>query len=249
MKHQVPVMGDRGVHKIRILLVDQQTLMRAGLRLLLETAPDLQVVGEAQDARTALAKARDTSPDVALMELGVPGMGGLTVIEQLRQQCPLTRVLVLSPYADVASVRAALSAGSSAYVNTRATPTDLLTAIRAVAAGYPFVDSTVASPLLADLLGQLTPGQAAAPGRPRSLLSPREREVLIRLAQGYTHRQIAEQIYVSVKSVETYRARIAQKLELHSRADLIRYAHASGIFTPEMFHWRLDDSTRNGSAS
>lgn len=249
MGPQGPIRGDSDLHKIRILLVDQQTLMRAGLRLLLESAPDMQVVGEAQDARIALAKAKDTSPDVALVELGVPEMGGLTLIEQLRHQCPLTRVLVLSPYTDVASVRAALAAGGSAYVNTRATPADLLTAIRAVAAGHPFVDSTVASPLLADLLGQLTPGQAAAPSRPRSLLSPREREVLIRLAQGYTHRQIAEQIYVSVKSVETYRARIAQKLELHSRADLIRYAHASGILTPEMFHWRCDNSARNGSAS
>src|SRR5918998_5368326 len=225
MGPQGPIRGDSDLHKIRILLVDQQTLMRAGLRLLLESAPDMQVVGEAQDARIALAKAKDTSPDVALVELGVPEMGGLTLIEQLRHQCPLTRVLVLSPYTDVASVRAALAAGGSAYVNTRATPADLLTAIRAVAAGHPFVDSTLASPLLADLLGQLTPGQAAAPSRPRSLLSPREREVLIRLAQGYTHRQIAEQIYVSVKSVETYRARIAQKLELHSRADLIRYAY------------------------
>jgi two-component system response regulator NreC len=221
--------------KIRILLVDHQELLRAALRLLIATQPDLEVVGEASDGLAALANARSTTPDVVLLELGLEGSSGLTLIEQFRRQRPLTRVLVLSRAGDVASVRSALAAGGSAYLTTRAAPADLLTAIRVVAEGYSFVDPKVAGPLLHDFLGDGEPLRTAAPGHPRSLLSPREREVLILLAQGYTHRQIAAQIYVSVKSVETYRARIAQKLELHSRADLIRYAHASGLITPEMF--------------
>ena len=221
--------------KIRILLVGHQVLLRAGLRLLIAAQPELEVVGEAPEGPAALANARNTAPDVILLALGLPGSRGFTLIEQLRHQCPRARVLVLSMSADVASVRAALAAGGAAYLTIQAAPDDLLTAIHAVAQGQPFVDPTLAGPLLSDLLGQWAPRQAAA-GRPKSLLSPREREVLIRLAQGYTHRQIAAQIYVSVKSVETYRARIAQKLELHSRADLIRYAHTSGLLTPEMFH-------------
>jgi two-component system, NarL family, response regulator NreC len=231
--------------KIRILLVDHQELLRAALRLLIAAQPDLEVVGEASDGLAALANARTTTPDVILLELGLEGSRGLTLIEQFRRQRPLTRVLVLSRSADVASVRSALAAGGSAYLTTRAAPADLLTAIRAVAEGYSFVDPKVAGPLLHDFLGERAPFRTAACDHPRSLLSPREREVLILLAQGYTHRQIAAQIYVSVKSVETYRARIAQKLELHSRADLIRYAHASGLLTSEMFLSMGDEPARN----
>jgi two-component system, NarL family, response regulator NreC len=223
------------MQKIRILLVDHHVLVRAGLRILLEMEPDMLVVGEASNSPAALVQARETLPDVVLLEIGLPGISGLQVIEQLRHQCPLTRVIVLSVYADEAFVRSALAAGSSAYVTKHAAPADLLTAIHLVAQGYSFVDPAVAGPLLHRLFGKGRGRQAAAPETPLSLLSPREREVLIRLAQGYTNRQIAEQIYVSVKSVETYRARIAQKLNLHSRTDVIRYAYASGLLTLETF--------------
>jgi two-component system, NarL family, response regulator NreC len=230
------------MQKIRILLVDYQALVRAGLRLLLEAEPDIQVVGEAPNSLGALAQARETIPDIVLLKIGLPGFGGFTVIEQLRHQCPRTRVLVLSVYADEVSVRSVLAAGSSAYVSKHAAPADLLTAIRSVAQGHSFVDPTLADLLLHDRPRTHASVQAASRGRPRSLLSQREREVLIRLGQGYTNRQTAEQIHVSVKSVETYRARIAQKLELHSRADLIRYAHVSGLLTPEMFPMQRDKS-------
>jgi two-component system, NarL family, response regulator NreC len=223
------------MQKIRILLVDHHVLVRAGLRILLEMEPDMLVVGEASNSPAALAQARETLPDVVLLEIGLPGISGLKAIEQLRHQCPLTRVIVLSVYADEAFVRSALAAGSSAYVTKHAAPADLLTAIHLVAQGYSFVDPAVAGPLLHHLFGKGRGRQTAAPETPLSLLSPREREVLIRLAQGYTNRQIAEQIYVSVKSVETYRARIAQKLNLHSRTDVIRYAYASGLLTLETF--------------
>jgi DNA-binding NarL/FixJ family response regulator len=221
--------------KIRILIVDHQELLRAALRLLIAAQPDMEVVGEASDGLAALANARITTPDVVLLELGLEGSRGLTLIELFRRQHPSIRVLVLSPTADVASVRSALAAGGSAYLTTRVAPADLLTAIRTVAQGHSIVDPKVVGPLLHDFLGERASRSTTARDRPKSLLSPREREVLIQLAQGYTQRQIAAQLYVSVKSVETYRARIAQKLELYSRADLTRYAHASGLLTPEMF--------------
>jgi two-component system response regulator NreC len=219
--------------KIRILIVDQQALMRATLRLLLEAQPDMEVVGEAANTRTALAKVRETAPDIILLDLSPLGTNGLQTLEQLQQACQHTQVVVLTRYQEAAYARAALAAGSAAYVTTHAAPADLFTAIRTVAQGQRFVDPIVAGPLLHELLGQRTPHAAPRAAQPRSLLSPREREVLVQLAQGYTSRQIAAQIHVSVKSVETYRARIAQKLGLHSRAELFRYAHASGLLTSE----------------
>jgi two-component system, NarL family, response regulator NreC len=230
--------------KIRVLLVNHQALLRSALRLLLEAQPDMEVVGEAPNGRAALAKARETTPDVILLELSLPEAGGLQTIEQLRQACRHAEIVVLTLYQEAAYVRAVLAAGGAAYITTYAGPADLLTAIRTVARGQTFVDPAVAGPLLLEFLGKQASRPAGTPGLPRSLLSPREREVLIRLAQGYTNRQIAEQIYVSVKSVETYRARIVQKLELHSRADLIRYAHASGLLTPEMVLGRYDKAAQ-----
>jgi DNA-binding NarL/FixJ family response regulator len=220
--------------KIRMLLVDHQALVRSALRLLLEAQPDMEIVGEASTSRPAVAKARETAPDVILLGLSLSGVIGLQTVEQLRQACRHTRIVVLTLYQEAAYVRAALAAGGAAYVTTYAAPADLFTAIRAVAQGRTFVDPALAGPLLHDLLRKQTSQSPATPAPSRALLSPREREVLIRLAQGYTNRQIAEQLYVSVKSIETYRARITCKLELHSRADLIRYAHVSGLLTPEM---------------
>jgi two-component system, NarL family, response regulator NreC len=220
--------------KIRILIVDHQALTRATVRLLLEAQPDMEVVGEASNDRTALAMVRDIAPDVILLDLSLPEANGLQTLQRLQQACRHTQVVILTRYQEAAYVRAALAAGGAGYVTTQATPADLLAAIRAVVQGQKFVDPTVAGPLLDELLDQRSPHPVTRPRQPRSLLSPREREVLIRLAQGYTSRQIAAQLHVGVKSVETYRARIAQKLELHSRADLFRYAHASGLLTSEM---------------
>jgi two-component system response regulator NreC len=222
------------MQKIRILMVDDQTIVRACLRMFLNTQTDMEVVGEAKDIRTALAKAREMQPDVAVMEICLPRTSGIMAIEQLRQECPQTRVVILSLYDDQAHARSALAAGGSAYVVKQAAPADLLSAIRAVYRGHFFVDRSLAGPVLEGLLEKAT-RRSAQTGSPRSLLSPREREVLTLLAQGYTHRQIAEQIHVSVKSVETYRWRVAQKLKLHSRAELVRYAHESGLLTPSRF--------------
>jgi two-component system response regulator NreC len=207
--------------------------------MFLNTQTDMEVVGEAKDIRTALTKAREMQPDVAVMEISLPRTSGIKAIEQLRQECPQMRVVVLSLYDDQAHARSALAAGGSAYVVKRAAAADLLSAIRAVYRGHFFVDRSLAGLVLEDFLEKAT-RRSAEPGSPRSLLSPREREVLALLAQGYTHRQIAEKIHVSVKSVETYRWRVAQKLKLHSRAELVRYAHESGLLTSIRFLKRGD---------
>jgi two-component system response regulator NreC len=220
--------------KIRILLVDHQTILRTGLQMLLSAEPDMEVVGEAKDSRIALAKARAMQPDVTVMEIAMPRTNGIKAVEQLLQECPRTRVVVFTLYDDQAYVRSALAAGGSAYVGKRATLSDLLSAIRAVYRGRYFVDRTLAGPMLEGFLEKTT-RRSGESGTARSLLSPRECEVLVLLGQGYTHRQVAERIHVSVKSVGTYRWRIAQKLELRNRAELVRYAHVSGLLTPVRF--------------
>jgi two-component system, NarL family, response regulator NreC len=222
------------MQKIRILMIDDQTIMRTGLRMFLNAQPDMEVVGEAKDVRIALTKAREIKPDVVVMEICLPRTSGIKAIEQLRRECPQTRVVVLSLYDDQAHARSALAAGGSAYVLKRAAAPDLLSAIRAVYQGHFFVDRSLAGRVLEDFLQRAT-HRSREPGSPKSLLSPREREVLALLAQGYTHRQIGEKIRVGVKSVETYRSRLAQKLKLRSRAELVRYAHESGLLTPYKF--------------
>jgi two-component system, NarL family, response regulator NreC len=219
--------------KIRILIVDDHAILRAGLRMLINTQPDMEVVSEAMDGYEALWKAREMGPDVALLDLTMPKIGGLQAMEQLRQVCPHTRILVLTMHDDPAYAVSVLSAGGAGYVLKRAADSDLLTAIRAIHQGRTFVDPALAGSLVQDLLSRQA--SAGPPDRSarRNLLSPREREVLRLLAQGYTNQQAAKWIKVSVKTVETYRARIAQKLGLHSRAELTRYALESGLLTPD----------------
>jgi two-component system, NarL family, response regulator NreC len=218
------------MQKIRILIVDDQTIVRTCVQMFLNAQTDMEVVGEAKDIRTALTKAREMQPDVTVMEICLPRTSGIMAIEQLLQECPQMRVVILSLYDDQAHARSALAAGGSAYVVKQAAASDLLSAIRTVYRGHFFVDRSLAGSMLEGLLEKAT-GRSAAPDSPRALLSPRELEVLTLLAQGYTHRQIAEKIHVSVKSVETYRWRVAQKLKLHSRAALVRYAYESGLLT------------------
>src|SRR5919108_3509746 len=219
--------------KIGILIVDDHGILRAGLRMLINAQSDMEVIGEAMDGHEALQKAREMKPDVALMDITMPKTGGLQALEQFRQVCPQTRILVLTMHDDPAYARSVLAAGGLGYVVKRSADSDLLAAIRAVYRGRTFVDPTLAGSLVQDLLRKQAAGGPAGRGVPRSLLSPREREVLRLLAQGYTNQQAAKWIMVSVKTVETYRARIAQKLGLNSRAELTRYALESGLLTPD----------------
>ncbi|MGH8060306.1 MAG: response regulator transcription factor, partial [Candidatus Entotheonellia bacterium] len=235
--------GYTSMPKIQILIADDHTIFRAGLRMLLNAEPDMEVAGEATNGREALRKARELQPDVSLLDITMPGSSGLQALEQLRQVCPHTRVLVLTMHEDLAYVRAVLAGGGSGYVAKRAAHSDLLAAIRAVYQGRTFVDPTLAAGLMRDLLEKGVSPSPLGGDAAQSLLSPREHEVLLLLAQGYTNHEAAKRMLVSTKTVETYRARILQKLGLHSRAELTRYAFVSGFLAPDTFTQPQDDLT------
>jgi two-component system, NarL family, response regulator NreC len=224
--------GETSMPKIRILIVDDHAILRTGLRMLINTQSDMEVSGEAANAPEALYKSRAMNPDVVLMDITMPETRGIKIVTQVLQECPHTRVLVLTMHEDPAYIRWVLAAGGSGYLMKRAAVSDLLTAIRVVFQGQTFVDPTLGSSLLHDLFGKKATRRPADAGVSMHLLSLRESEVLGLLAQGYTHQRIGKQLFVSIKSVTTYRSRIAQKLGLRSRRDIICYALESGLLTP-----------------
>src|SRR5580704_4361673 len=217
--------------RIRVMIADDHAILRTGLRLLVNAQADMEVVSEAPDGDQAVQAARDTRPDVALMDLTMPGTGGMRALQQILRDCPKTRVLVLTTHDDPAYLRSALSAGASGYVLKRSVDAELLTAIRAVYRKGTFVDPSLANILVQDVLAKR--GAKALPKRPINILSERELEVLKLVAQGYSSQQIAKRILVGVKTVETYRSRLAQKLGLRTRSDVVRFAVQMGLLTPE----------------
>lgn len=227
--------------KIRVLLADDHAVLRAGLKLLVNAEPDMEVVAEAADADETLRMARESNPDVAVIDLSMPG-GGLRAVEALPSQCPATRVLVLTMHDDPAYLRSALAAGAAGYVVKKVADKELLSSVRAVHHG-----ATIA--FLSNPIGaRRGVGAAGGPeaGRTHSAtLSPREREVLVLLARGYTNRQISSQLGVGVKSVETYRSRLLRKLGLKHRADVVRYALATGLLDPTSAVDAADAYTRD----
>jgi len=214
---------------IRLLIADDHAVLRAGLRALVATQPDMEVVAEAQDGKDVLSKVVAVKPDVVLLDLAMPQGSGFQVIPMLRRSCPGTLVLVLSMYEDLACLRAAFDLGAVGYVLKRAADVELLSAIRSVADGKKYVCSLSREQLAMDSLGLGCSGVEAITHDRSSSLSRREREVLIMVAEGYTHRQIAERLAVSAKSVESYRARVQEKLGLQTRVELHRYALAIGL--------------------
>jgi two-component system response regulator NreC len=213
--------------RIRILLADDHAVLRTGLRMLISSQRDLEVVGEASDGDEAVRKAGTLRPDVALVDISMPGTGGLKAIERIRQAAPATRVLVLTMHDVPAYLRASVAAGASGYVVKRSADSDLLAAIRDVHRGRTVLDPSLAARAAH---GSLRRRGATDPTTPTALLSQREREVLELVAQGFTNQQIADHLGLSVKTVETYRARLVEKLGLQSRAELVRYALDSGLF-------------------
>lgn len=213
---------------IRVLVADDHAVLRAGLRMLIGAQPDMEVVGEAADGDEAVQKALELRPDVALIDITMPGIGGMKAIERVRQGCPKTRVLVLTMHEVPAYLRLALAAGASGYVVKSAADSELLSAIRSVYRGRTVLDPGLAALVVQGALGKKAVGSQA--GGPANPLSPRERDVLELVAQGYTNQQIADRLGLSIKTVETYRSRLVEKLGLHSRADLVRYALDSGLF-------------------
>ena len=216
--------------RIRILLADDHAVLRTGLRMLISSQRDLEVVGEASDGDEAVRKATALRPDVALVDISMPGSGGIKAIERIRQAVPATRVLVLTMHDVPAYLRASLAAGASGYVVKRSADSDLLAAIRDVHRGRTVLDPSLS---VRATHGSLRRRGSVDSTAPAALLSQREREVLELIAQGFTNQQIADHLGLSVKTVETYRARLVEKLGLQSRAELVRYALDSGLFGGE----------------
>jgi DNA-binding NarL/FixJ family response regulator len=204
-------------------LADDHAVVRAGLRMLLEAQPDLEVVAEASSGEEALEAAQRTQPHIAVVDLSMPEVNGVETIRRLRESAPQARIVVLTMHDDAGSVRAAFAAGAAAYVVKKAADRDLILAIRAVTAGRSY--------LAVDLAAELEGSGHALPGGPT--LSAREEQVLELLAMGHTNREIAERLRIGVKSVETYRARLREKLGARSRADLVRVAIELGIVTKQ----------------
>jgi two-component system response regulator NreC len=211
---------------IRVLIVDDHAVVRSGLRLLLDAQDDIEVVGEAGNARDAVFEARATKPDVILMDVVMPGGSGIDATPQLLHEEPGARVLVLSMQDDPSYVRHAFEAGASGYVLKEAADAEVVAAVREVAAGNRYVNPALGARLVA----------AESEARKRAEadpLSEREREVLRLLALGHTNQEIAQMLYISVRTAETHRAHIMQKLGLHSRADLVRHALANGLLSED----------------
>ena len=207
---------------IRVLVVDDHAVVRTGLRRVLDAEPDIETVGEAPNAERAVFEAMAHKPDVVLMDVVMPGKSGIEIIPTLQQNAPQARVLVLSMQDDPRYLREAFDAGASGYVLKEAADTEVVDAVRAVAAGERYVHPTLGARLV----------EAEAAERRRAEedpLSEREREVLRLLALGHTNQEIAKLLYISVRTAETHRAHIMQKLRLSSRAELVRYALSEGL--------------------
>jgi two-component system, NarL family, response regulator NreC len=212
---------------IRILIVDDHAVVRAGLRLLLSSDPEMEIVGEAGDGTQALRMARDLAPDVALMDISMPDMNGIEATRRIKELCPQVAVLALTMHEDDQYFFEMLAAGASGYVPKRAAPSDLLSAIRAVSGGGMFLFPSLARLLVSDYLQRVT--QEGSAGRPFDALTEREREVLVRIAQGLGNQQIADELVISIKTVNRHRENIMAKLNLHSRVELVRYAIEKGL--------------------
>ncbi len=209
--------------RVRVALCDDHAVVRSGLRRILADEPDLEVVGEAGSAQAATELAAELRLDVFVMDLGLPDASGITATRQVRAASPSTRVLVLTVHDDVAYLRKAFEAGASGYLVKEAADVELIQAVRAVAAGSQYVHPSLGAALLA--------AGAAPPrlGGPGGELSDREVEVLRAIALGNTNAEIAERLYVSVRTVETHRAHIQQKLNLHTRSELVQFARDAGL--------------------
>jgi two-component system, NarL family, response regulator NreC len=213
--------------KIKILLVDDHAVVRAGLRMLLSADETLEIIGEAENGEQGIAMACELAPDVVLMDISMPGMSGIEATRQLKKTCPNLAVLALTMHEDDQYFFEMLSAGASGYVPKRAAPNDLISAIHAVCCGGVFLFPSVARALVSDYL-QRVQGEKDT-DRPFDILTDREREVLTLIAQGLSNQEIAKKLVISVKTVNRHRENIMGKLNLHNRVELVHYAIEKGL--------------------
>lgn len=207
---------------IRVILADDHAVLRSGLRLLIDNQPDLTVVGEAGDGAEALSLAQKLQPDLILLDLNMPGLDGLTALPRIKEAVPQCRILILTMHDDTSYLQEALRGGASGYVLKKAVDSELLLAIRAVLRGETYVHSAMTGKLLQNMIPEAN--HTPAETNPWKTLSEREYDVLRLVALGYTNAEIADELFLSVKTVETYRARGMEKLDLQTRAQLVKSA-------------------------
>ena len=210
---------------IHILIADDHGVLRAGLRALLNAEPDLEVIAEASDGNDALRLASELRPDIVLLDISMPGPGGIEVTRRLKEALPELRVLILTAHEDESMLREAVQAGAAGYIIKRAVESELINAIHAVWRGDLYVHPAMTRALLRET--SLFPVSAEPAVES---LTPREIEVLRLIANGYTNGQVAKELNLSVRTVESHRANLMGKLELRSRVELVRYAMEHGLF-------------------
>jgi two-component system response regulator NreC len=215
---------DREVSKIRVLVVDDHAMFREGIRALLKDCEDVEIVGEASEGRDAIDKVRRLAPQVVLMDIVMPIMGGLEATRRIRKKNPGVKVLVLTQYDDPEYVLSMLRAGARGYISKTAPASDLISAIRAVHRGESFLYPSAAMTLIQEYLMQV-----AEEKNEYERLTDREREILQLVAEGHTNRQIADALFISVKTVLRHTTNMMQKLGLRNRTELIKYAMGKGL--------------------
>jgi len=213
---------------IRVLLADDHTLVRAGIRSLLENMEGIEVIAEASDGRDALRLVRAHRPDVVLMDIAMPGLNGLEAAARIAKKFPNVRVIILSMHVNEEYVLQALRAGAAGYMVKGADAAELEIAIRAVARGETYLSPMVSKHVVTDYIQRIS-GETS----PLELLTPRQREVLQLIAEGYSTKKIARTLKISVKTVETHRMQLMERLDIHDIAGLVRYAIRIGLVKPD----------------
>ena len=214
---------------LRVLLADDHTLVRAGMHALLGELPGVEVVAETGDGREALRLVREKKPDIALIDISMPGLNGLEVARRIAHDHPATRVIMVSMHGDDESVRRALTAGASGYLLKNSDRSELELALRTVARG----DTWLSPSLTKRVVAAFTQGGTTPNEGPLALLTPRQREVLQLVAEGYSSKEIASSLNVALKTVETHRTELMERLGIHGVASLVRYAIQVGLVRPE----------------
>ncbi|HJX35462.1 MAG TPA: response regulator transcription factor [Dehalococcoidales bacterium] len=213
------------MNKIKVLLVDDHAIMRDGIRALLSIHDDIKIVGEASEGQEAIEKTQDLSPDVVVMDVAMPDMDGIEATRRIRKQSPKVKVIVLTQYDNKEYVLSAIKAGAAGYVPKRALGSELVSAVRAVNRGESFLYPSAAAALIDDYRRQ------AKTADPYDQLTPREREILKLIAEGHSSREIADTLFISLKTVYGHRTKIMEKLGLRNRTDLFKFAVRKGLLT------------------
>ena len=216
------------MHPARVILADDHVLVRAGLRKLLESMPEVSVVGEADDGLALLALAQELQPDLVLLDIAMPGLNGLEAAARLSRTAPGIRVLILSMHQNEEYVRQALRSGAAGYLLKDAAPMELSRAIRAVLRGETYLSPAVSRGVVSDYVQRLRGDE-----NPGSGLTPRQTEVLQLIAEGHSSKEIARRLDLSVKTVETHRSQLMKQLDIHEVAGLVRYAMRIGLVSPD----------------